>query len=186
MAVNHRETSVTPVADVRRRVAFVAYGAVRLIDRAQGALQDIAGAIHQGQYGMAALQGRFVVLVCLSVRSLAHEGEPAFDEWSVAFDFFAGIEAEGVAAALALANDGIDIDERSAAAWFDRLRAYVSDTERLLGFEAPLPALRSPQGAFALIGLARRWGPLLDELGLPALLPFDWLSSSAAQRSPQS
>jgi hypothetical protein len=173
VAVNCGENSVTPLADVRRRVAFLAHGALRLVDGVQGAMQDIEGALARGQYGVAAFQARYVMLLCLSVRGLAHKGEVELDEGSVSFDSFAGVAPEDAATALTLANDGLDVNEHTAGAWLERVRAYVSDTEHLLGYDAPLPELRAG-GGVGLIGLARRWGPLLEEFGLPGMLPSTW------------
>jgi hypothetical protein len=166
---------MTPVPDLLRWVALQAYGALRFMTSVQGSLEDIEGAIDGGQYGMLAFQARHVVLVCLSIRSLAREGEIDFDEMSVAFDYFAGLPGEEIAAALELSNEAVGLDERKARDWLTRVRSYVAETERLLGHGSPLPILRSPEGAFAVIGLARKWTPLLDELGLPPLLPSDWV-----------
>ena len=176
MAIDRREGSVTVLADVRRRVAFRAHGTLRFLDEVQGGVEDIEGAIADGQFGMAAFQARYVSLVCLSIRSLARDGEIDFDEESVSFDYFAGLPAEEVAAALSLANNAVDLDAHNTAGWFDRFRAFVADTERLLGYDDPLPVLRSPEGLLGLIGLTRRWTPLLDELDLPPLLPPSWIA----------
>ena len=175
MAVDRLENGITHVADVRRRVAFRAHGALRFLDEVQGGLEDIEGAISEGQHGVAAFQARYVTLVCLSIRSLASEGEIDFDEELVSFDYFAGLPKSEVAAALALANEAIELDESNAANWLERFRRYVADTEGLLGYEAPLPILRSPDGPFGLIRLTRRWTTLLDEFGLPPLLPPSWI-----------
>jgi hypothetical protein len=37
-----------------------------------------------------------------------------------------------------------------------------------------LPELRSPAGMFSGVRLIRQWLPLVDELGLPPILPGDW------------
>lgn len=163
------------ISDVRRRVVFRAFGALRLLNRVQAAIEDIEGAIDQGQYGVVAYQGRFVVLACLSIRSLAIDGELDFDESSVSFDFFSGLADDEIAAATLLANEGLDLTPHTAARWVDRLRAYVAQTERLLGYDTALPVLRSPEGAFGLIGLIRRWSRVLEELGLPPLLLTKWI-----------
>jgi hypothetical protein len=176
VAVDCREGRLTIVSDVRRRVAFRAHGALRFLDEVQGGVEDIEGAIGDGQFGMAAFQARYVTLVCLSIRSLARDGEIDFDEESVSFDYFSGLPADDVAAALSLANDAVGLDAGNAAAWLDRFREFVAATERMLGYDDPLPVLRSPEGALGLIGLTRRWMPLLDELDLPPLLPPSWIA----------
>ena len=167
---------VTAVGDLRRRVVFRSYGAVRMLRWVQAALEDVEGAIGAGQYGPAAVQARFFALGCLSVRSLASEGELDFDVDSVSFDCLAGVPDDEIRAALALAGEAIDLDDPDdAEAWLERLRAYAAETEALLGYDAPLPVLRTPAGAFGLIGIAREWVGVLDELGLPPPLPLEWI-----------
>src|SRR6266571_2539290 len=156
MVIGKCEGIVTPVPGVLRWVALQAYGALRFMTSVQGALEDIEGAIDGGQYGMLAFQARHVMLVCLSIRSLAKEGEIDFDEMSVNFDYFAGLTGEEIGAALALSNEAVGLDEGKAWEWLNRVRRYVAETERLLGYGSPLPILRSPEGAFAVIGLARK------------------------------
>ncbi|HYP41926.1 MAG TPA: hypothetical protein VEX13_16330 [Chloroflexia bacterium] len=184
MVIHSGESNVTQIKDVRRQVALRAYGTVRFLNSVQGGLEDVEGALGAGQYKVAAFQARYVMLACLSIRSLGREGEIDFDEdYSVSFDYFAGLSEDEVAAALSLANEAVELDEATAAGWLERLRAYVAETEGLLGYDAPLAALRSPEGVFALVSLTRRWGPVLDELGLPALLlPSNWVPLDAATR----
>ena len=168
---------MTAFPDLRRHVAYRAYGALRLLDWVQATLEDVEGAVAGGQYGVAAFQARTVILQCLSIRSLAREGEIDWD--GAAFDHFAGLDEEDVETALSLAREAVDLDERGADDWLERLRAYVVATEAGLGYEAPLPILRSPQGPFAILGLARRWSDALDELGLPPLLPPKWVADES-------
>jgi hypothetical protein len=173
---------MTYLPDVRRRVALRAYGPLRFLDSVQGELEDVEGAIGAHQYGVAASQARLTVLACLSIQSLAREGEIEFDEGSsVSLDFFAGLSPDEVAAALSLANEALDVDERTSADWLERFRAYVAETEGILGYDNALPTFRSPEGAFGMISLTRRWVSILEDLGLPALLPSDWASDDTAQ-----
>jgi hypothetical protein len=165
---------MTRGADAVRAAALGGYGALRFLRRVQGGVEDIEGAVDQGQYGVAAYMARTVALLCLSIRSLAHGADIDLDEESVSFDYFARVPDNEVAAAIALANQALDIDGVTAGAWLDRFRAYVGETERLLGYDNPLPLLRSPEGAFGLIGIARRWTPVLEQLGLPPVLPSRW------------
>lgn len=167
---------------LRQYVAGRAHGAMRFLDRVQGGLEDIEGAVAAGQYEVAALQARTVALACLSIRSLVRGGELAFDSDDVAFDFFAGVPPEDTAYALALANEAAAITERTAGDWLDRFRAYASASERELGYDKPLPVLRSPEGSFGLVAVLRRWSALLDELGLPPLLRSDWIPPDASGR----
>ena len=179
MAVDRGENAVTHVPDLRRRIALCAYGALRLMDGVQKGTADIEDAIRRGQYDIAAFQARNVVLICLSVRSLAVEGEIELDDESVSFDFFAGLPADDVAAAITLANGALDVDEHTATDWLAGFQAYVTETERLLGYDAPLPVLRSPDGAFGLLALSRRWIPLLDEVGVPSELLSAYIDPTA-------
>jgi hypothetical protein len=168
---------VTAFPDLRRHVAYRAHGALRLLDWVQATLEDVEGAVAGGQYGVAAFQARTLILQCLSIRSLARAGEIDWD--GAAFDHFAGLEDDEVARALALAREAVDLDEAGADEWLRRLREYVAATEAGLGYDAPLPILRSPQGPFAILGLARRWSDALDELGLPPLLPPKWVADES-------
>jgi hypothetical protein len=182
VVVDRGPTGVTVLPDLRRWVAFRAFGAVRILRWIQAALEDVEGAIQQGQYGAAGVQARFFVLGCLSVRGLARGGEVDFDIDSVSFDFFAELTPDEVAAGLALANEAVDVDAESAGLWLERLQAYGAETEALLGYLEPLPVLRTPEGTFGLIGLARSWTPLLDELDLPQVLPREWTPAVPADR----
>jgi hypothetical protein len=164
---------VTAFPEVRRHVAFRAYGAVRVVNWVQAALGDIEGAVASGQYGVAASQSRTLVLQCLSVTSLAQAGEIDWD--GAAFDFFAGLPEEHVAAALSLATEAVDLDEDRATDWLRRLQQYVAATEAELGYDAPLPILRSPHGPFGIVSLVRQWSAAIEELGLPPLLPPKWI-----------
>jgi hypothetical protein len=173
---------MTHCASVHRRVAFRAYGAMRFLDRVQGGFEDIEGAIGAGQYEVAAYQAKVVALACLSIRSLAQDGDVYLDTDSPSFDFFTGVGEDAINAGLTLANEALGLHEGTAADWFQRFRAYVAETERLLDYDRPLPVLRSPEGAFGLVGLTRRWTPQLDQLGLPPLLPDVWMDKDAAPR----
>lgn len=175
MVVDRRAGGLTHHSSVQRRVAFRAYGAMRFLDRVQGGFEDIEGAIGAGQYEVAAYQAKVVALACLSIRSLAQDGDAYLDTDSTSFDFFSGVSDEAIDEALTLANEAFGLAEATAADWFQRFRAYVDRTERLLDYDRPLPVLRSPEGAFGLVGLTRRWTPLLDQLGLPPLLPDVWI-----------
>lgn len=172
---------MSQVPDVRRRVAFRAHGAVRLLNSVQASLDDVEGAIDAGQYGVAAYQARHLVLECLSIRSLASEGEVDFADESPSFDPFAGLAQTEISSALALATEAVDVDAETAGGWLERLRELVAETERALDYDTPLPLLRSPDGAFGLIALTRRWAGVLEELGLPPLLPLEWIPAGEPQ-----
>jgi len=170
---------MSEIPSMVRHVALRSYGALRFINAIQGSMEDIEGAISHEQFGTVVLHARSVVLSCLWVRSLTLEGEIEFDADSVSFDFFAGLSPDAIAQGLSIVNDSIQIQTGTAAAWFDGLREYVNETEGLLGYKAPLPLLRSPGGPLGFLGIARQWSPVLDELGLPLLLPPEWLPSGS-------
>ena len=154
--------------------ALAAYGVMRFMRRVQGGMEDVEGAVAEGQYGAAASMARNVALLCLSIRSLAHGAPLDLDEESVCFDVFDRVPADETAQALLLAREALDIDDDGAAAWLERFAAFVAETEHLLGYGGPLPLLRSPEGAFAMIRVARRWSGVLAQLGWPPLLPERW------------
>jgi hypothetical protein len=173
-----RHGGVTPVFDVRRRVAFRVFGAYRFLNIVQSGLRDIDGALAAGQYTVAAIEARYMVLSCLSILSLETEGEIDDAPGALTFDYFAGLSADTIERGLTLANEGLRIDKDTAGDWHDRIRAYAADIEQRLGYEDPLPELRSAEGAFGFLGLAHHWVGAVKELNLPALLPPEWLSTS--------
>ncbi|HEV7673712.1 MAG TPA: hypothetical protein VGQ12_04195 [Candidatus Angelobacter sp.] len=168
---------MTSFTDVRRRVAYRAHGALRFLDDVQGGIADIEGAIAERQYDVAAFAAHYLAVACLSIRSLERAGEIAPCAGSVSFDVFEGLASEEITAGLALANEACSLDEQTAATWLNSFRLYVAETERLLGYDAPLLVLRSLNGPFVVIGMIRRWSALLDELNLPGLLPSSWVTS---------
>jgi len=165
---------VTTDPKTLRSAMLCAYGVMRFMRRVQAGVEDVEGALEQGQYGAAALMARTVSLLCLSLRSLAHGAPLDLDEESVAFDVFAAVPPDEIAAALELASDALDVDGTNAGAWLTRLHAFVADTERVLGHDGPIPLLRSPEGGLAMIRIARRWLPTLLQFGLPSPLPERW------------
>jgi hypothetical protein len=174
VAIDQPNTQVISSRDARRWVAFRAFGAKRLLLVAQSAMEDIEGAAEAGQVETAVLRARALVLECLSVRSLARAGDLETSS-SVTFDPFAGLTEDEIAEGLAL----VDVDlqspaEERIAAWVAGLAAYLADTEALLGYDVPLPTLRSPEGTYGALRLARQWSATLNELGLPDLIPDVW------------
>jgi hypothetical protein len=162
-------------ADARRWVAFHGKGAARLMLTIQAEIDDIEGAVSAGQYEVAAFQARAAVVGCLSVRSLAVAGEIDSPPDQLSFSPFAGLSEAEVGRGLSLAAAGLEIEDGLGAnAWLTRLRTYAAATEALLGFDEPLPVLRSPEGLYPALRLARQWLGLVEELGLPPLLPAQW------------
>ena len=167
-------------ADPRRYVAFRAFGASRLLLETQSCVEDAEGSVAAGQYEAAAIQGRLTVHLCLSIRGLAREGELEFSIDDTAFDPFHGADPDEVIEGLVLASEGADLDATTAASWLVRLRRFFDETERRLGYDGRLPVLRSPEGMFAGLRVARDWTPLVEALGLPPLLPDDWIQEAPA------
>jgi hypothetical protein len=169
---------MTPVRDLRRVVCLRAFGAIRMLEGVQGAIEDVEGAIEEGQFGTAAYQARATILMCLSIRSLGAGGEIDFDAESASFDPCSDLPDDDVARAFAIADAMIGAEGPAAACALADLRDYVAETEKLLGYHAPLPTLRTPEGPFGLLALTKRWSPVLEELGLPPLLRSEWAASA--------
>ena len=165
---------MTAPSDLRRHVAHVTIGGVGLMLVVQATLEDAEGAVAAGQWRLAAAAARETVLTCLYIQSLAVAGEPGGFEDMTTSDPFAGLPDEVVAAALALVREAPALRAETAGPWLERLRAVVAETERGLGLGAPVPRLRSPEGMFAALALARSWLPAVRELGLPAIFPEEW------------
>lgn len=156
------------IHDVRRHVGELTNGGVRLMIAAEGAYDDVVGAVASGQPEAARYAARTVAVTCLSVRSLlGGTGELLIVE-HMSFDPFAGLDAAEIDAGLALVRDGWGQE------WLDRLRAYIDETEAMIGLDAPLPKLRAADGFFGGLRLARQWLPLTEELGLPSVIPHGW------------
>src|SRR5262249_942855 len=149
------ESNVTQTSKIRA-AAVGAYGAMRFLRRIQGGVEDVEGAIGHGQWGAAAYMARQAILLCLSIRSLAHGGPIDLDEESISFDYFEQVPPEDIAAALDLAQEILEIRVEGTTDWLAQFHAYIAETERLLGYDSPLPLWRSPEGAFGMLGIARR------------------------------
>ncbi|MDT4867052.1 hypothetical protein FQZ97_1019430 [compost metagenome] len=59
-------------------------------------------------------------------------------------------------------------------AWLARLVAYAADTERLLGLEARLACLRSPNGLSAALRVFGELDKFAVDQGLPSVMPAEW------------
>lgn len=180
MAVDQQ---LSAVADVRRQVAFRALGAKRVLLHAQAALEDVEGALAAGQYETALIQARTLVMQCLAIRSLARAGELDGFGYAVSFDPFAGLTEPEIAEGLGLLQGEPDAAwAEPDAGWAEALAGYLRETEALLGYDAPLPVLRSPEGTFAALRLARQWAGPMAELNLPNLLPANWTQPQGTAR----
>jgi hypothetical protein len=157
----------------RHAATLGAYGTMRFLRRVQGGVEDVEGAIGASQFAAVANMGRSVLLLCLSIRSLAYEAPADLDEESLGFDPFAAVPEQDIVDALDIAAAALELPALDPAAWLQRFQAYVDATESVLG-DDKLPLLRSPAGAFALIRVLRRWSPKLEQLGLPPAAPGRW------------
>lgn len=175
-----------PIADTRRRVAAVTQGLTRMLIFVQAAYQDVRGALHAGQRETFQLQVRSVIIDCLSSRNAARSGEVSWTNDSVTSDPFAG-DPEELGEALSLLRDAALVTtEAEGLVVVERLGRFVADTEAQLGFSEPLPELRSPNGMFGAIKLARGAFEAVDVLGLPSLLPAEWLGQGDGETAPGS
>lgn len=163
--------------DLRRFVAFKALGAYRLLLDVHSSLEDLEGCVESGQFLTAALQARVTLMRSLSVRSLAVGGEFSAPYDGLAYDPFLGLDSAEVNDALVLAERGVSIAAEEAAEWAVEVRAHVDETERHLGFDEPLRSIRTPNGLYPALRIARNWLPAADALGLPPVLPAAWTTT---------
>lgn len=163
------------VTEVRRRVVGVAAGAARLLVEAQASFDDVMGAVEEAEWELAAYEARVLATTCLSILSLQTEGEPfAFFGDLATFDPFAGLDPLRVFEATELANSALDLGSGNVGAWVDGIRSLLADAELALNLSEPLPELRSPDGLFSVMRLARDWLKAVEDLRLPPILPAEW------------
>jgi hypothetical protein len=159
---------VQTFADVRRWAAVRAAGIARLLLHVEGHLVDTEGAVEADDADQAAFFARFWALEALSVVSLCAGGALDRRHADGNFDWFEGVEPELVDRALALAarpvTEGQDWDGR---AWLDEIRALMHEVEERLELPEPLPRLRTGEGMFPGLAVARDWMELCAELGVP-------------------
>jgi hypothetical protein len=166
--------TVRPVGDLRRHVAHVSNAAAALLIAAQEAYEDIEGGILSEQWELVAAQTRHLVLVCLHARGLAKDGEPHFWDETGSGDLFIGVPDADVEAALQLITDVRALPGTDPEPFLARVRAVHAAAEASFQLVEPLPELRSPTGLYSAVRLVRGWTPLVEELGLPSILPSDW------------
>ena len=167
--------TVRPVGDLRRHVAHVSNSAVSLLIVAQEAFEDVEGGVLSEQWELVAAQTRHLVLACLHVRGLATGAEPHFWDDTAAGDPYVGVPDEEVEAALQLVDDARRLPGTDPAPWLARVRALLAGVEDSVQLTERLPELRSPSGMFSGVRLVRGWTPLVEELGLPPILPGEWI-----------
>jgi hypothetical protein len=166
--------TVRAVGDLRRHVAHVSHAAVSLLIVAQEAYEDVEGGVESGQWELVAAQTRHLVLACLHARGIGVSGEPHFWDDTAAGDPYLGVPDEEVEAALQLVADVRGLPGTDPAPWLARVRAFLAGSEESVQLSERLPELRSPTGLFSGVRLVRGWTPLIEELGLPPILPGEW------------
>jgi hypothetical protein len=161
--------------DIRRRTAFVTQAAARIIVTVQAFLQDAEGAAQEGQFEVAAIAGRSVVLECVAIQGIARGGELTWPSGSVSFDAFAALDEHERERATSLMDRGARLtDKESARAWTAELAQFIRDVEIEAGFTEPLPVLRSPEGMFAAMRMARGAFEIVSAMDLAPVFPESW------------
>lgn len=166
--------TVRAVGDLRRHVAHVSNAAAALLIVAQEAYEDVEGGIRSEQWELVAAQTRHLMLVCLHARGLAVSAEPHFWDDTTANDPFAGVPDAEVEAALQLISDVRGLPGTDPAPFLRRVRAVLTAAEESVQLSERLPELRSPTGMYSAVRLVRGWTTLVEELGLPSILPGEW------------
>lgn len=161
-------------SDLRRHVAFRAFGAYRLLLDVHSTLEDVEGAVEAGQILTAVVQARATIVRSLSIRSLAFGGDFVAPYDGVTYDPFHGLSSDEVLNGTALCVSGIGLVGDEARDWARRVREHVEETERLLGYPTALKSVRTPDGIYPALRVARQWLPLMEILRLPSLLPDAW------------
>lgn len=143
----------------------------------QGSLEDIGGGVRAGQWRMVAAQTRNLVLASLHISGLGNGAEPFWQENSGALDQVGcaseSLRAEGYA--FIREANGLAKDPSGAQQWLARLEEWVRSVQEGIGLDEQLPELRSPEGMFGGLRLVRGWTETVERLGLPPLLPGDWV-----------
>jgi hypothetical protein len=167
--------------DPRRWIAFKAIGISRLWILIEPAVEDVEGALADGQLDVAAGRLRHAVLNCLSVWSVRDGGQvlegTEFDRanWDPIF----GLDRDLVRNALRLSNDAFVAngpEEKSAI--IDRLHTLRREVKDMLGLKNRWQ-VRTPDGAMLLVRFIREWDRHLVAMGLPSSLPRAWAKEDA-------
>lgn len=160
--------------DFHRKIALKAIAPMRLLVSVQHSIEDITGAIEEGQFSTAKYQARNVILECLSIKSIAYGGEifaaEEFDQ--LFFDPCTGLPELEISHGLILIDE---ILNESSDRWLDKVLKYTRETEAFLGFPDGLPLLRSQNGMQTVLRIIKDWDRLAQEFGLPSAIPKAWL-----------
>ncbi|GIH04904.1 hypothetical protein Rhe02_29710 [Rhizocola hellebori] len=166
------------IDDSRRWAAFHGVGTYQLLMEIHAAVEDTHGMILQGQPRVAAYCARDAVVCCLAVRSLATRGELWMEDQDPFYDPFSDCgEAEHallsqIVGGLTRAGDDAEVDLA-----YRGLVDFVGETERLLGFSASPASIRTPQGMFPALRVARDLFHVMETAGLPQVLPKSWTAT---------
>jgi hypothetical protein len=154
--------------DVRRWAAVRTGGIVRLLLDAEGHLVDVEGAVDACHADLAATFAHSLVRQLVSIVSLL-EGGPIENRYTDPnFDWLQDVDPALVDRALGLAVQPLaDGADWRPDAWLEALRGLVAEVEARLSLDAPMPRLRSSDGMFDGLALARDWVELCGELGVP-------------------
>lgn len=170
-------------ADVRRHAAFLSQGAGRFLVIIQMAMGSLDGALTDRQWGVAAIQARLVVWECMAIRSIPRGGEITWARDSASFDPFRHAPPEELEVVDRLLRSTAQVLAGAApevvAAWRADLGDFVQATEDLLEVEGGLPILRSADGMYRALGMARGVFETIESLSLPSPLPAQWAEPGA-------
>lgn len=161
--------------DIRRRTAFVTQATARIMVTVQALLQDVEGAVAAGQFEVAAIAGRSLVLECIAIRGIGKGGELVWPAGGAAFDPFTALDEEERMRAISLMDRGAQLnDSESASVWTADLASLVQELQREAGLADPLPVLRSPEGMFAAMRMARGAFEVVSAMDLAPVFPESW------------
>jgi len=161
--------------DVRRRVAYRTRGVARVLVTAQAQLEDVVGAVDAAQFAVAAIAGRQLILECLAIRGINDGGQVAWPPGAVSFDPFAHASGADRATAVALMNTGASLTSvEDGRRWAEELAQLLRAVCTELGFDDPLPVLRSRDGMFSAIRLVKDAVAVVDRMRLGSVFPEAW------------
>jgi hypothetical protein len=150
-------------------------GAYEMLMDIHAALEDVEGSLRSGQLQVTLYSARETLLRTTAIRALGRDGELGGGDDDHLYDPFAGLSEDQVTQSLLILrafHRAGTVEEMQEA--YERLRAYVRETEVLLGFTAPLASIRTPQGLFPALRVAREVVRLADQADLPSVFPANW------------
>lgn len=167
---------IAVIDDFRRHEGFLSQGLARMVLTCQSAFEDVEGALAAGWMEAAAFQARTLILNCLAVLGM-REGA-GLNQWidDVGYDRVGFAPPDMRDRARDLLEEGwtLAANPERASAWLADLRSFFEDTESAFDLGERLPVLRSPEGMFAAIRVLQAEQPVIEQLGLPQVIPRDW------------